>query len=114
MLLRILGPLLILAAPAAVGAQQLPTLVVPAEAGVAIAARGQVQPRLAPRPAGRRPAAGPGRSVRSASAFEAEPAADPLTSAGPAVLPLLGAAALAAAFGGGGSGTGAVATTRTR
>jgi hypothetical protein len=115
MLLRILAPLLILAAPVTPGAQQLPTVVVPAEAGVAIAARGQAQPRLAPRPAARRPA-GASRSVRPASAFEAESAADPLTAAGPAALPLLGAAALAAVFGGGGSGsgTGAVATTRTR
>jgi hypothetical protein len=115
MLLRILAPLLILAVPMAPGAQQLPTVVVPLEAGVAIAARGQAQPRLAARPAARRPAAA-SRGVRSPSPFEAESAADPLTAAGPATLPLLGAAALAAAFGGGGSGsgTGAVATTRTR
>ena len=104
----------VLFAPAGAGAQQLRTLVVPADTAVAIAARGAAQPRLAARP-------GPARHADAhrasrAAMFEPE-ATDPLTAAGPAVLPLIAASALAATLGGGGgtiSNTATVAPTRTR
>ncbi|MBW8269094.1 hypothetical protein [Caldovatus aquaticus] len=113
----LVAPALALLLPGATAAQQLGTVVVPAEAQVVIAARGAPQPRLAPRPA---PVAPPGGMPGGrAPSWLFEPAYDELTSGmttGQALLPFAAAAALAATLGNGapGRGGGTTAPARTR
>jgi hypothetical protein len=112
MTVRILPPLLALLAPAGAAAQQLPTLVVPAETEVAIAARGMPQPRLAPRSAA---TASPPSAVGWTQSSLFEPPDEPgLAATGQSLLSAAAAAALAATFGTGGGRGATAAPARTR